>query len=115
MINAEEFSNFSEYEDYINKVSLFWTLFNYWDSRFNKDVMKRITISNKVSVIGKINRSEITYWAIEVVNDLEYLNEQIKMLEKIRNTNDENLAEKYSQALRKSLDIIRDFQVTEKQ
>lgn len=115
MINAEEFSNFSDYEDYINKVSLFWTLFNYWDSKFNKDTFKRVTISNKVSVISKIDRSEVTYWAIEVVNDLEYLNDQIKMLEKIHNTNDERLAEKYSQSLRKSLDIISDFQVTEKQ
>ena len=115
MIKAEAFTKFSDYEDYINKVTSFWTLFNYWDSKFNKDVVKRVTISNKASMISKINRSEITYWAIEVVNDLEYLNTQIKMLEKIHKTNDERLAEKYSQSLRKSLELIRDFQVTEKQ
>ena len=109
MINYDKFKNFTEYENYLNKISHFWTMFNYWDSKFNKNLEKRKFASNKTITIQKIDRNKITYWAITVVNDISYLDQQIKMLEEIYRTNDENLAEKYMCSLNKNLEILDDF------
>lgn len=93
MKKRDKFDSFEEYEDYLNKVSHFWTMM--------------------YKLFPEIKNFEhpcvFDFTMITLVNDLEYLEQHIKMLELLCKNNTEENRKKYADIVNKISDIATDF------
>jgi hypothetical protein len=94
MKNNEYFSNFKQYEIYINKVTKLWSLIHYLYPE-----------------LYKINGNNVfTFSMIDVINDEIKLDKEIKALEQIKKNNTFQLKNKYLDMNKKLAKIQYDFE-----
>jgi len=93
MLKSKKFKSFEEYESYLNKVSHFWTMM--------------------YKLFPEIKNFEhpcvFDLTMINIVNDLEYLEQHIKMLELMCKNNTEENRKKYADIVNKLSAITDDF------
>ena len=93
MKHRENFNSFEEYESYLNKLSHFWTM-----------------MYKLFPEIKNFEHPGTFDWAmINIVNDLKYLEQHIKMLESLLENNNKENRNKYVAIVNKFSNMGEDF------
>lgn len=93
MINSKNFNSYEEYENYINKLSHFWTM-----------MYKLFPEIREFEHPGTFDST-----MIKIVNDMKSLEQHIKMLESLLNNNTKEHRNKYVAIVNKLSSISEDF------
>ena len=93
MINGDYFNSFEEYEQYINNVSRFWTLYR--------------TIFPELKQIKSPSVLDLTM--ADIVNDVSSLKQHINLLEILKEHNTNDFRNKYIKILEKLTSMKMDF------